>query len=66
MAEEKIPDVVLLKLIKYSLFLEILMIQVPSSKQLKVMKRAASCKHRQAAKTTQCEEKLFHSQLHSF
>ena len=66
MAEEKIPGAVLLKLIKYSLFLEILMIQVSSSKQLKVMKRAALYKHRQAVKTTQFEEKLFNSQLHSF
>ena len=32
---------------------------------LKVMKRAASCKHRQAVKTIQCEKKLFNSHLHS-
>ena len=30
---------------------------------LKVMKRAASCKHRQAVKTIQCEKKLFKSHL---
>ena len=30
---------------------------------LKVMKRAASSKHRQAAKTIQCEKKLFKSHL---
>ena len=29
------------------------------------MKRAASCKHRQAVKNIQCEEKLFKSHLHS-
>ena len=32
---------------------------------LKVMKRAASCKHRQAVKTIQCEKKLFNSHLNS-
>ena len=32
---------------------------------LKVMKRADSCKHRQAAKNIQCEKKLFKSYLHS-
>ena len=31
---------------------------------LKVMNRAASCKHRQAVKTLQCETKLFNSHLH--
>ena len=29
------------------------------------MKRAASCKHRQAVKTIQCEKKLFNSHLNS-
>ena len=32
---------------------------------LKVMKRAASCKHRQAVKNIQCEKKLFKSLWHS-
>ena len=32
---------------------------------LKVMKRAASCKHRQTVKKKQCEKKLFKSHLHS-
>ena len=32
---------------------------------LKVMKRADSCKHRQAAKNIQFEKKLFDSHLHS-
>ena len=32
---------------------------------LKVMKRAASCKHRKAVKTIQCEKKLFNSHLNS-
>ena len=36
------------------------------SGELKVMKRAASCKHRQAIKTVQCEKKLFNSHLYSF
>ena len=33
--------------------------------KLKVMKRAASCKHRHAVKTIQSEKKLFNSHLHS-
>ena len=32
---------------------------------VEVMKRAASCKHRQAVKNIQCEKKLFNSHLHS-
>ena len=32
---------------------------------LNFMKRAASCKHRQAVKTIQCEKKLFNSHLNS-
>ena len=31
---------------------------------VKVMKRAASCKHRQAVKTIQCEKKLFNSHFY--
>ena len=34
-------------------------------KYLKAMKRAASCKHRQAIKIMKCEKKLFRSHLHS-